>query len=230
MMHCFKRMEKNRNQIWLWMEYKRAAVMLPSILRKAIILVAACLAAVGMIAFCAMIMQRQGDGEAKLRIGYTAPSNQLTDLAVSYVQSMDSIQSICNLEAVTASEGRQRLENGELAAWIVLPEDLINEILSGSNAPATVYLRENTGSAGGLEAVGSILFEELATAGMGMLGTAQAEIYAVDGMIRELALEEETGGFRQTLYDDINDFNLRTVSDGGSFAAAMHRVFHTTGA
>ena len=220
MMHCFKRMEKNRNQIWLWMEYKRAAVMLPSILRKAIILVAACLAAVGMIAFCAMIMQRQGDGEAKLRIGYTAPSNQLTDLAVSYVQSMDSIQSICNLEAVTASEGRQRLENGELAAWIVLPEDLINEILSGSNAPATVYLRENTGSAGGLEAVGSILFEELATAGMGMLGTAQAEIYAVDGMIRELALEEETGGFRQTLYDDINDFNLRTV-------AGREKVFHT---
>ena len=194
--------------------------MLPSILRKAILLGVVCLAAAGMIAFCAMMMHRQGDGEAKLKIGYTAPSNQLTDLAVSYVQSMESVQSICSLEAVTASEGKQRLENGELAAWIVLPEDLINEILSGSNTPATLYLRENTGSVGGIEAVGSILFEELASAGIGMLGTAQAEIYAVDSMIREFALEEETEGLRQTLYDDINDFNLRTV-------AGREKIFHT---
>ena len=143
MAHCFKHMDKNnKNQIWLQMEYKRAAVMLPLILKRAGIFAAVCLAVAGMLVFCAGVMQ-QGRGEAKLKVGYTAPSNQLTDLAVSYVQSMESIQSICSLEAVTEQEGRERLENGELSAWIVLPEDLINEILSGSNAPATLYLRES---------------------------------------------------------------------------------------
>jgi len=218
MAHCFKHMDKNnKNQIWLQMEYKRAAVMLPLILKRAGIFAAVCLAVAGMLAFCAGVMQ-QGRGEAKLKVGYTAPSNQLTDLAVSYVQSMESIQSICSLEAVTEQEGRERLENGELSAWIVLPEDLINEILSGSNAPATLYLRESAGSAGGMEAVGSILFEELATAGMGMLGTAQAEIYAAEDILMELAPQAVTDSLLQDIYDAVNHFNLRT-------AAGREKVF-----
>ena len=193
--------------------------MLPLILKRAIILALVCLAA-GMIVFGAIAVQQQGHGETKLKVGYTAPSNQLADLAVSYVQSMESIQSICSLEAVTESEGRRCLENGELSAWIVLPEDFIHEILSGSNAPATMYLREDTGSAGGVGAVGSILFEELATAGMGMLGTAQAEIYAVADIFEELTPEAVTDSLLQTVYDAVNFFNLRTV-------AGREKVFQT---
>lgn len=193
--------------------------MLPLILKRAIILAAVCLAA-GMIAFCAITIQQQGRGEAKLKVGYTAPSNQLTDLAVSYIQRIESIQSICSLEAVTESEGKRRLENGELSAWIVLPEDIVTEILSGSNAPAILYLREDTGSAGGVGAVGSILFEELATAGMGMLGTAQAEIYAAADIFKELAPESVTDSLLQTVYDAVNSFNLRTV-------AGREKVFQT---
>lgn len=223
MKRCFKYMNQNRNQNknqnWLQMEYKRAAVMLPLILKRAGILAAVCFAAAGMLAFCAGVMQ-QGRGEAKLKVGYTAPSNQLTDLAVSYVQSMESVQSICSLEAVSASEGRQRLENGELSAWIVLPDDVINEILSGSNVPATLYLREDAGSDGGVGAAGSILFEELATAGMGMLGTAQAEIYAAADIFKELAPQADTEQLLQTVYDAVNNFNLRTV-------AGREKVFRT---
>lgn len=223
MKRCFKYMNQNRNQNknqnWLQMEYKRAAVMLPLILKRAGILAAVCFAAAGMLAFCAGVMQ-QGRGEAKLKVGYTAPSNQLTDLAVSYVQSMESVQSICSLEAVSASEGRQRLENGELSAWIVLPDDVINEILSGSNVPATLYLREDAGSDGGVGAAGSILFEELATAGMGMLGTAQAEIYAAADIFKELAPQAATEQLLQTVYDAVNNFNLRTV-------AGREKVFRT---
>ena len=40
------------------MEYKRAAVMLPSILKRAVILTAVCLAAAGVIAFYAGALQR----------------------------------------------------------------------------------------------------------------------------------------------------------------------------
>lgn len=52
------------------------------------------------------------------------------------------------------------------------------------------------------------MFEELATAGMGMLGTAQAEIYAAEAIFQELSPEA-----LQSLYDDINQFNLKTVAD-----------------
>lgn len=195
------------------MEYKRAAVMLPSILRRAMILAAVCLTAAGMIAFCAGILQSHEE-EPKLRIGYTAEKSRVVDLAVSYVQNMESVKSICRLEAVTEHEGKQLLESGELSAWIVLPEDIIHEILSGSNAPAIVYLpgTGNAISGGGMYAVGSMLFEELASAGMGMLGTAQAEIYASAAILQELAKDYMTDDFLQFMYDDINRLNLEIVA------------------
>lgn len=184
--------------------------MLPLILRRAMILTAVCLIAAGMIAFCVKVMWAKDSEGPKLRIGYTAEENMVTNLAVSYVQNMESIQSICSLEAVTEQEGKQLLESGVLSALIVLPPDVMNEILSGSNTPATLYLSQKDADTlvdGGLRAVGELLFEELATAGMGMLGTAQAEIYVAEEIFQELSAE-----VLQSLYDDINQFNLKTVT------------------
>lgn len=205
------------------MEYKRAAVMLPLILRRAMILAAVCLAAGGIIAFCADSIHHAKGGEPKLRIGYAAADNMLTELAVSYVQDMESIRSLCVLEAVGEQEGRSLLEEGSLSALIVLPENVVDEILSGRNAPAKLYLAEQEGSTlsvGGIEAVGGMLFEELAAAGMGMLGTAQAEIYASSSLVRELMAGRDVNadgaamdsGFLQAMYDDINRFNLGVVT------------------
>ena len=54
------------------MEYKRAAVMLPSILKRAIMLAAVCLAAAGVAVFCAGVLQGDRDEGNRLRVGYTA--------------------------------------------------------------------------------------------------------------------------------------------------------------
>lgn len=208
------------------MEYKRAAVMLPSILKRAAVLTAVCLAAAGMIAFCAGVLQRHDGKERKLKIGYTAEEDQLTALAVSYVQNIESVRSLCSLEPVGEQEGKQLLESGELSALIVLPEDVIGGILSGSNTPATLYLPGKQGKAatGGLGAAGSVLFEELVSTGMGMLGTAQAEIYASGAVLRELSAEYGAGMYGddilQSMYDDINRFNLQT-------AARREKLFRT---
>lgn len=216
---CIKMiMNMGKYRIWLQMEYKRAAVMLPSILKKAVLLVAVCLLAVGVTAFCAGVSQDRGSGEPSLKVGYTAQENQITALAIAYVQGMESVKSLCSLEAVTEQEGKLLLQEGKLSALIVLPDDVINEILSGSNTPATLYLPESHNravSGGGLGAVGSMLFEELAAAGIGMLGTAQAEIYAADAVLQELS-GYGAGDFGadvlQSMYDDINRFNLQTAT------------------
>ena len=49
-------MNENKTIVWLQMEFKRAAAMLPLILRRAMILTAVCLIAAGMIAFCVKTM------------------------------------------------------------------------------------------------------------------------------------------------------------------------------
>lgn len=211
-------MDMKKNRIWIQTEYKRAAVMLPSILKRAVMLVAACLIIAGVAAFCAGVLLSHGNEEYKLKVGYTAEENQITALVVAYVQSMESVKSLCSLESVTEQEGSERLQNGELDALIVLPDDVVNEILSGSNTPAVLYLpqRHGNASAGGLSAVSGMLFEELASAGIGMLGTAQAEIYASDAILQELSAQYGSGifedGFLQSVYDDINRFNLEAVA------------------
>lgn len=201
------------------MEYKRAAVMLPSILKRAMMLAAVCLAAAGVAVFCAVVVQGDRDEGSRLRVGYTAKADPLTDLAVSYIQNIESIRSLCSLEAVTEQEGRRLLESGELSALIVLPEDVVNEILSGSNTPAVLYLPErHSGAApgGGPGALGSVLLEEIASAGMGMLATAQAEIYASDAVLHMLSSEYAP----ESMYDDINRFNLQ-------MAAGREKLFRT---
>lgn len=203
--------DMKKNRVWLQMEYKRAAVMLPLILKRAILLMVVCLIAASMIVMGVTALQGHCGEETRLKVGYTAEENQITALAVAYIQSMESFKSLCSLEAVSEEEGRQLLQDGELSALIVLPLDVINEILSGSNAPAILYLPEKGGSA-----VGDILFEELAAAGIGMLGTAQAEIYAADAILRELSAEYGSelfqDGLLQSMYDDINRFNLEAAA------------------
>lgn len=187
--------------------------MLPLILKRAMILVAVCAAALGMIAFCAGMWGASEGENTKLRIGYVAEDNKLTQFAVSYVQNMESVKSLCNLEPVTQEEGRRLVENGELAALIVLPEDVINEILSGSNTPAKLYVYQDSNTMGsGLNTVGSMLFEELVLAGIGMLDMAQAQIYAVSDMLNALQIPYDSD-ILQAMYDDINQFNLSVATN-----------------
>ena len=191
------------NLIWLKTEYRRAASTLPVVLKRAVILIIVFLAVVGMIAFCAFNKAGESSGEPLVRIGYAADDDMLTRLAVSYVESMESVKSLCSLEKTTETEGKRRLEEGELSALIVLPENVINEILSGSNTPARLYLPEAAGEG----VTGSRIFEELANAGLNMLQTAQAQIYAATDLSVRLGQSERL----QPIYDDINRFNLGLV-------------------
>ena len=204
--------------IWLQTEYKRAAAVLPLILKRAVILTVVCLGAVGIIALCTKVFWNEDKEMPKLRVGYVAEENMITELAVSYVQNMESVQSLCSLEPIAEQEGKLLLEQGALSALIVLPEDVMNEILSGNNAPAKLYLPKDAAAGGGIRAVASTLFEEFTSACMGMLRTAQAEIYATKTILEDLLQEYQvqdaavSEDLLQTMYDDINKFNLAVVT------------------
>lgn len=206
------------NKQWLKTEWKRAVAILPAILRRAVLPVLVLGIVAGAAAFCVtMAEQTQDDG--RMRVGYVAPDNALTDMAVAYVQKIESVKALCEIERVSKVEGLEQLHKGELAALVVLPENIVEEILSGTNTPVTVYLSANGGLDGGeFGALKSLLFQELANAAVGMLETAQAEIYAVQYLIG--GLFETDQELVQKMYDDINRFNL-------SVAAGRENLFRT---
>lgn len=183
--------------VWLKTECKRAVAALPVIMVKAVML--AIIA--GVIAFCGQKIMGQSREEAPIKIGYAAQDDRLTKLAVSFIENMESVKSWCELVPVTEAEGREMLKNGTIAAFLVLPENMVEGIMTGSNEPAGLYIAE-TGSPYGL------VFEELAKAGVGMLKTAQAEIYA-SGMLTtqfDCGVDE-----LQEIYEEIDRFNLGIV-------------------
>lgn len=188
---------------WLKTEYKRAVCLLPSVLQKAAVL--AVLA--GMIAFC---VQKWISSEGKsqiVQIGYVAGEDTLTQMAVSYVENMESVKNWCRLVPVKEAEGERMLTEGELTALIVLPEDVVEEILYGGNAPAQLYLSENA------EAFG-LMFEELAAAGISLLQTAQAEIYATRALTE---LFGEGSAALSDMYTEIDLFNLNIAMNREQF-------------
>ena len=187
--------------IWFVTECKRAVAQLPVLLKRLVIFVIACVVLMGLTVFgTRQIWSGNNTRKTTVRIGYVAPEDMLTKLAVSYVEQLESVKSWCSLEKTTVDKGMALLENGALTALLILPDDLVNEILTGSNAPVTVYLPESVDAS----VTNSKVFEELANAGVGMLQTAQAEIYAAETLAGEAGVKN----LLEEMYYDINRFNL----------------------
>ena len=187
--------------IWFVTEWKRAVAQLPVLLKRLVIFVIACVVLMGLTVFgTRQIWGGNNTQKTTVRIGYVAPEDMLTKLAVSYVEQLESVKSWCSLEKTTVDKGMALLENGALTALLILPDDLVNEILTGSNAPVTVYLPESVDAS----VTNSKVFEELANAGVGMLQTAQAEIYAAETLAGEAGVKN----LLEEMYYDINRFNL----------------------
>ncbi len=178
---------------WLKTEYKRAAVMLPGIILKAIIP----LVIIGMIAFC--VSKWSGnEANATARIGVVAPRDKLTVLALGFVEDMKAIESGFALQQMEKEEALDGVASGSLQAAVVLPEDLLDNILVGDMVEISLFLP------GGRSAQ-SLIFAEILKAGVKVLQTAQGEIYATARMGENFSLDYYV---LQDLYQEINMFNL----------------------
>ncbi len=140
---------------------------------------------------------------AKAAVSFRKQSAALIRLAVSYVENMEAVKGLCRFVPVEEEEGKRLLQEGELAALLVLPENMIEGILGGSNEPASLYLTENPSPEG-------LVFEEFAGAATGLLQTAQAEIYAMHALTEYF--QAESSGLAQA-YQEIDAFNLGIVME-----------------
>lgn len=195
--------QKIRN--WFRTEYQRAVAILPRlIVTSAVITVSLGIVLTGL---WSIMETRQKEQQSKLKIGYVAEDDILTKLLVSYVAGLDSVDEWCRFVSVTEEEGKEDLQEGKLAALLILPDNVIDEILSGSNTPATLLLPQESSALG-------IVFEELADAGVRMLSAAQGEIYAVYELASVLGLSEQQ---LLSMCDDINAYNLGLVMERESW-------------
>lgn len=94
----------------------------------------------GMLAlffFCLTAFRLKG----RVKVGVTAPQeDKMVAALITYVEHMNEISSLCEFKTVNENEGKEKLEQGEISALIVIPEGILNHIYRNRDISIRVYL------------------------------------------------------------------------------------------
>ncbi len=129
----------------------------------------------------------------KVNIGIAIPEGEgISRLATQYISSMDSVRSVCDFYYLDEQEAVEQLKQGTLQAVVVLPEGFYHDVQVGINPPALIYFPKDA-------AQNTQVFEELVTAGVSFLQTAEAGVYAALDTASYYGIELQGAGLGDTI-------------------------------
>lgn len=122
---------------------------------------------------------------SQIRIGIVSDTDdRITDRIVRFVSSMDSVSDAVSFVRLSEEEARKKISLGEIFGAVLIPQGLMESILSGENLPAVILLDDTFSS------METAVFAQLADAGAKLLATAQAGIYAADAFCMSTGHED----------------------------------------
>lgn len=160
----------------------------------------------------------------KVNIGIAIPEGEsISRLATQYISSMDSVRSVCDFYYLDEQEAVEKLKQGTLQAVVVLPEGFYHDVQVGINPPAQIYFPKDA-------AQNTQVFEELVTAGVSFLQTAEAGVYATLDTASYYGIELQGAGLGDTIaYLFVNQmlkrdsvYSARMLSSMGNLSVAEY--------
>lgn len=160
----------------------------------------------------------------KVNIGIAIPEGEsISRLATQYISSMDSVRSVCDFYYLDEQEAVEQLRQGTLQAVVVLPEGFYHDVQVGINPPAQIYFSKDV-------AQNTQVFEELVTAGVSFLQTAEAGVYAALDTASYYGVELQGAGLGDTIaYLFVNQmlkrdsvYSARMLSSMGNLSVAEY--------
>lgn len=129
----------------------------------------------------------------KVNIGIAIPEGEsISRLATQYISSMDSVRSVCDFYYLDEQEAVEQLKQGTLQAVVLLPVGFYHDVQVGINPPAQIYFPKDA-------AQNTQVFEELVTAGVSFLQTAEAGVYAALDTASYYGVELQGAGLGDTI-------------------------------
>ena len=160
----------------------------------------------------------------KVNIGIAIPEGEsISRLATQYISSMDSVRSVCDFYYLDEQESVEQLKQGTLQAVVVLPEGFYHDVQVGINPPAQIYFPKDA-------VQNTQVFEELVTAGVSFLQTAEAGVYAALDTASYYGIELQGAGLGDTIaYLFVNQmlkrdsvYSARMLSSMGNLSVAEY--------
>ena len=186
-----------RKMRYLYLEIKKTVKLLPHMLLQILLLL-------GLLAVVVVGAVRSMGREAlavRAEIAVVV-REELAGLALHYVENIESVSRFCRFRQTTEQEGFELLNHGEVTALVLMPEQLLEGIMNGTNPAVEIYFPKQAG----LEAM---FFREMTEAGEGLLRVAQAQIYGAGDMAREFGLTEQLS----RIETEIDSYNLAFALD-----------------
>ncbi len=153
---------------YLLLQWKRCA----KALLKSLAIVGGTLLLVVLILLSMIKILTANESFALAQIGVVIPKEEaLTEYVTSYIESMDSVKSICKFNYMEETEALKKFEDGELSAVVVIPDGFYHDVQVGLNPPARIYFPKDAGLI-------SNIFKEVMISGVSYLQTAEAGVYA----------------------------------------------------
>lgn len=185
-------------------EFKKLKHALPQLLLGTVVLIFI----IGTIAFCGIKLLYPSSTLKTVQIDIvlsdTSPSSVS---AIDLIRNMQSTKDIFVFQIADEESAYADLSNGKAIAVMLIPDDMINGILDGTNSPIQIVFAKSS-------SLSTLLLQELTGAGAKILSSAQADIYTITDLYVEEGLQE----YLQKSYDTINQTNLR-------YALARDRIF-----
>lgn len=194
-MHC--------RWILFWLELKKFIRILPVILVETV-LFAFILVGIGAYATKAIYGEKVVN---EIKVGIVAEGeDKMAKMLIRFVGAMDSVKDTASFELLSEGEAKEKLKAGEIYAAVIVPEGIIDSIISGENIPAKILLG-NVYSQMETE-----VFSQLSGAAAGLLTTAQAGIYAADALCIENGQPDKVKASEDYLNEVYLDYALKRTS------------------
>lgn len=130
---------------YLKMELKRTGKQIPALFAGVVLL----LALSGTAVFLASRMLYAGTVVERIRVGISMPEQDpLAKQVVRMLSTLDSVKSICEFSYMDRESALEALEKGDVYAVLDVPENFVQDILSGKNTPVTIWTTGHMGIEG----------------------------------------------------------------------------------
>lgn len=159
----------------MWLELKRSFRVLKKTMLNFILITILLAAAITVVSYTIM----QSQIFSRIEVGVVVPDQDAaTQTVVQFVSAMKSVKTVCDFRYMDEETAMAEMENGNLQAVILLPVNFYEDVDSGMNTPAQIFIPKNS-------ALNVRVFQELLKDGISLLQTTEAGVYATYELMRE---------------------------------------------
>ncbi len=189
-----------RFKVLTLLEIKKSIKMFPKLIPGAVFTFVIVFA-IALFANGVLNEKHEISSESRIKIGVVSyDDSTMMDIAKGFLTSQESITESLDLIFMDEDEAERRLENNELMAVMIIPDNVIKDIISGKNTPVEVRFPTNAG----YEAAA---FKEIGDAAVNLLASSQAGIYSVYDFYKE----NNRKSYIDDALDRLNERYIKTV-------------------